>query len=362
MNGRVVWAILKKDLWAFSRDRLWMTLTVIGIAFYVIVYWLLPDTVDESLKLGLHAPGLEDVLGTALAGAPEQGLAVTTFSTEEALASALEAGDGDLVAGLAIPEGFIADVRAGARPVVTLYVPGEAPAEVRDAIGGFASELAFAIAGTPPPADVPGLTEVVVGRDRAGDQVTLRESFRPIFVFFALMIEVFALAALVAGEISRRTVVALLVTPARLVDFLAAKTILGTLLAFAEAVLLMALLDVLGVGTGPLLVTLLLGSVLVTGIGLLAGSSGKDFLGIIFYAMAFVLPLAVPAFAVLFPGTAAAWVRMLPTYGLVNAIVGITTEGAGFGDIAGDLAALVVWCFVSLAIGLLVLRRKVATL
>ena len=57
--------------------------------------------------------------------------------------------------------------------------------------------------------------------------------------FFVLMVEAFALASLIAGEVQAKTVTALLVTPARTGDVLAAKTILGTLLAFIQAALLL---------------------------------------------------------------------------------------------------------------------------
>ena len=104
---------------------------------------------------------------------------------------------------------------------------------------------------------------------------------------------------------------AVLVSPTRVSDFLAAKGILGTAMAFAQAVLLLLIIGSFANQPLILLCALLLGAVLVTGFGLIAGAAGKDFIETLFYGMAFMIPLMIPAIAVLFPGTAAVWVKDL---------------------------------------------------
>ena len=44
----------------------------------------------------------------------------------------------------------------------------------------------------------------MLGDDRVGDQVSLREQLRPLLAFFVLMTETFALATLVASEVQTR--------------------------------------------------------------------------------------------------------------------------------------------------------------
>jgi len=101
---------------------------------------------------------------------------------------------------------------------------------------------------------------------------------------------------------------------------------------------------------------------LVTGIGLLAGASGRDFMGVMFLSLALMIPLMIPAFGALFPGSAATWIRVLPTYGLVQAIVGVTTRGESWADLTPALGLLAVWGVALFALGSVVLRRRVATL
>ena len=111
-----------------------------------------------------------------------------------------------------------------------------------------------------------------------------------------------------------------------------------------------------------ILTLMLLGSVMVAGTAMLAGSTGKDFMSTLFWGMAFMIPLLIPAFAALFPGTASAWIRILPSYPLVQGLVDVTTYGAGWSETLPEIGGLLVWCGALFALGWVVLRRKVQTL
>jgi len=92
------------------------------------------------------------------------------------------------------------------------------------------------------------------------------------------------------------------------------------------------------------------------------GAAGRDFISMVFYSVVFVIPLMIPAMAALFPGTGAGWIRALPSYGLVQAILGVTAYGEGWADVWPDLAALAAWCAVAFAAGWVILSRKVESL
>lgn len=359
MNRGVIAALLRKDLVAFSRDRFYVFITVLGLVAFVATFWLLPSSVDETIRLGVHQSGLDRLMGSVFETESEA-LSITSFGSRGELAEAVESGSDGIVAGISFPPDFGDSVGEGGG-VVELMVPADVPPEYLPLMEGLASQVAYVVGGTEPPLDLATQT-VVLGTDRAGDQVPLQEQMRPLLAFFVLMMETFALASLVSVEVQLRTVTAVLVTPARPRDFIAAKGILGTLLALSEVLLLMALIRGF-VGDVPvLLVALILGAVLVTGIGLLAGASGRDFIGVMFLSLALMIPLMIPAFGALFPGTAATWIRVLPTYGLVQAIVGVTTRAESWADLGPALLGLGVWCVALLALGTAVLRRRVQTL
>ena len=85
---------------------------------------------------------------------------------------------------------------------------------------------------------------------------------------------------------------------------------------------------------------MLLGAVMVAGLAMVAGSAGRDFMGTLFVAMALMIPLMIPAFAAIFPGTASPVVQALPSYPLVEGLVEITNYGGGWGDVVGSLGVL----------------------
>ena len=129
----------------------------------------------------------------------------------------------------------------------------------------------------------------------------LKDKMRPLLAIFLLMMEMMSLASLIAQEIRSKTVTAVLVTPTRTSDFLAAKTLLGTALAFTEVVLMMVAIKSFGSEPLVLLTALLLASFLVTGLALLAGSTGRDFIEILLLSVLLIVPMMIPAGAALFP-------------------------------------------------------------
>lgn len=358
MNAAVIGTILRKDVGSFRNDRFYVLLTAVSIVAYPLLFWLLPSTVEETLRLGV-AP-TDFLLAIAGAEVVEQGgLVMVGYDDAAELAEAVRSGD--LAAGIVFPDLFLVSTNAGETLTVTLLLDAGAPPEIESTLRGLVAEFAFGAAGSPPPVDT--LTEVVIlGEDRVGDQVALREQLRPLLAFFVLLVETLALATLVASEVQQRTVTAILVTPATTADFLAAKGILGTGLAFVEVTLIMALIGGLATGAPILLVAMLLGAALVTGFGMIAGSYGRDFMTVLFLSMAFMIPLMIPGFAALFPGTASVWVRALPSWPLVDTIVRVTTQGAGWSDVAGSLLLLLAWCVAAFAAGVVILGRKVARL
>jgi ABC-2 type transport system permease protein len=186
---------------------------------------------------------------------------------------------------------------------------------------------------------------------------------RPMLIFMMLLMETFAMSSLVSTEVLQRTVTAVLVTPAKVGDFLAAKTIFGTMLALTQALIILLIVGGLTASNWSLVLTvILMGAVMFTGVALLVGAAGKDFMGQLFYAMLFVIPMIIPSFSVLFPGTASVWVQAIPTYPIIDVLVGSTTYGATWADSWAPLGYAAVWLVVLYGAGLFALKRKVESL
>ncbi len=366
----IIASIVRKDIAEYGRDKLWAFLTVMVLVVVVVLFWLLPNDVNESIRVGVS--GLEDssVL-TALESAEEEGLLLVPFATAADL-EAVVAGDATppdqdqakTAVGIAFPEDFLAATAAGEATAVTVFIDAAVAEEIRTAITSIVRELAFAVAGTELPVSTLAADEVfvVLGEDRLGNQASARDSFRPLLVFLVLLMEMFIMASLIAKEIHERTVTALLVSPATVGDVLAAKGITGALSGMAQAVIVLVAINALSVQPLLILTLMLLGAVMVSGTAMLAGSTGKDFMSTLFTGMLFMIPLMIPAFAALFPGTASAWIRALPSYPLVRGLVNVATFGDGWAETLPELGMLLMWCVALFALGWMVLKRKVQTL
>ncbi|MEX2502205.1 MAG: ABC transporter permease [Trueperaceae bacterium] len=371
VHARMVRAIVRKDLTEFARDRLWMVLTPLALIVFAAVYWLLPATVDESVTIGVAPPALAAVLDLAsLAGdARADSPRIVPFADEASLARAIDDGrpapDGDraepVTIGLAFPADFLLAALTGREPTVRLHVAGSVPPELQGALTAAVREAAFAASGSPLPVTLPAADALVLGPDRSGAQLPLRERMRPLLAFFVLLTESLALASLLAAEVSSRTVAAVLATPARVLDVIVAKGVTGTALAFSQATLLLLVTRSFDANVLPLLAAVALGSVLMAGVALLTGAAGRDFLGTLFLGVGFLIPLTLPAFALLFPGSVSTWIQVLPSHGVVQAIHGAGALGLGFGDLAVPFATGALWSLALFALGGWVLARRVAS-
>lgn len=406
----IIAALLKKELKAYSRDIVYLALTLVMLIVIPLVFRFLPDQVNESIMLAV-SPSISSMvddardtlrelgatdeqlaqLDEADLAEQEEGLTLLEFDDEEQMKAVVEGrlevyrtDSGEIVyrdteagdtrpkgaervgvdIGIAFPPSFITDVAAQSGDVkVTVYSDAGVPEEIRSAMRSFVREAAYQIAGKELPVQLPAEESIILGQDRAGNQVTMQERVRPLLLFMILMMETFSMASLVSTEVLQRTVTAVLSTPARVGDFLAAKTIFGTLMSLSQALIVLALVG--GVTTqnwSVLLAALLIGSIMFTGVAMFVGSAGKDFIGQLFYAMLFTIPLLVPTISVMFPGSVAPWVKAIPTYPVIDVLVRSTVYGAGWADVWMSLAYAALWLVVLYGAGWFALKRKVESL
>lgn len=406
----IVGALLKKELKAYSRDKIYLFLTLLVLIVIPIMYSFLPSTVSETITLAVSPPVtsmVEDAKDSlkAIGATDEQlaqldnadlteeqeGLLLVEFDDEadmqkvvEGTLEAWRTEDGTLILrdkeagdekpkdaeklgldiGIAFPADFIADVAAARSGVkVTVYSDANVPEEIQGAMTSFVREAAYQLAGKQLPVTMADEQSIVLGTDRAGDQVAMKDKLRPMLIFMVLLMETFSMASLVSTEVLQRTVTAVLVTPTKISDFLVAKTIFGTAMSLGQGLFVLLLVGGLTASNWSLiLAVLLMGAMMFTGVALFVGSSGKDFMGQLFYSMLFTIPLLIPGFAVMFPGTAATWIRIIPTYPIVDTLVGAFNYGATWSDSAGSLAYAAAWLVVLFGAGLFALKRKVETL
>jgi len=350
MNWGIIKALVYKDFFLFFRNRFIGIVTVLAVVFYILFYFWMPKTVDESLEIGLYTP----VDLPAFRQVEAEGLVLTAVDSEETLKESVT--NGDYVAGIALPADALEAMAAGRMPDITLYVASDVPEEVKDSVTAIIKELAYRQAGQPLLVEI---NEEVLGTDMAGMQIPPRDRLRPMLAVFLIMFETFGLANLIAEELERGTARALLVTPMSPRDLFIGKGIFGVGLAFSEAVLFMGIVG--GLNNQPLIIllALLLGSMMATAIGFFIGSMAKDFMSVLAWGMIILIILSVPAFGVMFPGAVTGWVEYIPSYYLVDMVHRVASFGADWGDVWLNITILLVFSIVVFWIGILGIRRKV---
>ncbi len=109
MSGNAIGALVAKDLRLFFRNRFFAFVTVLGLVFYVIVYWAMPPAVDELLRLGLLVPpSLQALL---VAGEEAEGVEMHFMASDAELQQAVVSTD--VLGGIAFPDDTAELLRAG---------------------------------------------------------------------------------------------------------------------------------------------------------------------------------------------------------------------------------------------------------
>ncbi len=349
MNWGRIQALIAKDFSLFFRNRFIAIVTVMGIVLYIGFYFLMPKTVDETLEIGVYTPSDIPVFTQV----ESEGIRLTPVGSDEELSAGVTAGN--YTAGISLPAGFFQSLASGETPEIDLYIASDVPQEIKDSVTVVIRELAYRIAGQPLAV---GINEEVIGDDMVGMQVPPRDRIRPLLAIFLIMFETFGLANLIAEELERGTVRALLVTPMSVKELFVGKGLFGIGLAFGQAVIFMGIVG--GLNHQPLIIilALLLGAMMATAVGFFIGSVAKDFMSVLAWGMIVFIILAIPGFGVMFPGAVTGWIKFIPSYYLVDMVHAVAGFGAGWSDIWTNILILLAFDVVVFWIGILGIRRK----
>ena len=350
MSWLIIRTLVRKDLTLFFRNRFFAFITILGMVAYIGMYFAMPNSVDESFEFGLYSDAMPAPL-LAVLDAEDVGYQV--MDSEAALQTAVI--DGDLPAGIVVPGDLVAQMVAGQKPRVDLYLASSSPVELRDAYVAVIEGLAFAVSGQPLNIEA---NEVTLGPDMAGQQIPPRDRMRPLIAIFVIIMETMGLASLIAEEVQAGTLRAILITPMGVRDLFVGKGITGVTMTFIQAALVMGLTG--GLHKEPLLIltALLCGALMATAIGFLMASASRDMMSTIGWGVLAVVILSVPAFGVLFPGAVSGWAKAVPSYYLVDTIHRVANFTAGWRDIWPNLLILTGMNVVLFGAGIVALRRK----
>jgi ABC-2 type transport system permease protein len=350
MNWRIIKTVVGKDMMLLFKDRLFGFVTILSVIIYIVFYLIMPRTLDETIEIGFYAP-LSPLLFNR--NMESEGVVVRSFNTDQALKQAVM--DKKFNLGISIPEGLWKSAETGEKPKIYVYYASDTPGEIKEMYTIFIGEMIQQMTGS-------GLrvedVEIVLGPDMGGRQIPYRDRLIPMFIFMLLLTEAFGLANLITSELESGTLQALLITPMRITDLFAGKGITGVVLSFTQSLVLLAFMGGLSQNVSLILCTLLLGSVMVTGIAFLIGSVSKDMMSALAWITLVIIVFAIPAVSILFPGPVSGWIKVIPSFYMVDTLHRAVNFNIGWTGNTSNLISLAGFNVVFIFLGIFSLKRK----
>lgn len=351
MNPRRVAVLFYREVVQGPRNFIFVWAIVAPVVISLIVSLVFGSLFSAEPELGIVDRGGSRLVEMA---AELDSVAVMQYDSEESMLSAIESGNLDM--GIVLPEGFDSALIQGMKVEIRAYTSGESLAENRVILGSTVAGLVRELAGQESP--------VAIEIATLGEEESLPWSDRllPLVVLMAVYLGgLFLPATAVINEKERRTMQALLVTPATTADVLAAKGLAGVVLSLVMGVVILLINQVLGTEPLLLMLVLALGAVMAAEVGLLCGIYLKDVSSLFTIWKLGGILLFGPALVYIFPQIPEWVARVFPTYYLVQPIIELALQGAGWRNIAGDVMVLAA-VDAFLGVALFLLLRKTTRL
>jgi len=349
MNPRRVAVLLGKELAHGPRNYIFIFAIIAPIAISLVVTLVLGNLFSEEPRLGITDEGSSRIVVMAR---ELDSVSVQEYSTVAALKGAVENGAVDM--GIVLPEGFDAAVLQGESVEIDAFIWGESLARNRTLLPATFANLVRDLAGQEVPIEIESVT--------LGNGVSIPWSDRllPFIVLATVFLGGLLLPATsVIEEKQKKTLVALIVTPASLGDVFAAKGLVGIILSLVMGVAILLLNRAFGAEPLLLVLVLALGAVMAVELGLLCGAFIRDITTLFTLWKSAGIVLFAPVFIYLFPQIPQ-WIgKIFPTYYILQPIVDISQRGAGWPEIALNVSILVALDIVLAGIVVLAARKTI---
>ena len=347
MSLKRVGILLGKELWQGPKNFLFVWVIVMPIIISLVVSLIFGTLFTEKPELGVVDEGSSQLVTMA-----EQLTSVVTeeYDNVSEIKQAVESGAVDI--GMVIPADFDSSVIQGKKTELTTYIWGESLAKNRTILGITIANLIRELAGQEVPVEIEAIT--------LGDEVSIpwNDRLLPLVVLMAVFLGgLFLPAASVIDEKEKKTLEALVVTPASVGDIFIAKGLMGVILSLFMGVVILVLNQAFGTEPALLILVLAFGAIMAGEIGLLCGALIKDITTLFAIWKGGGILLFGPAIIYMFPQIPQ-WIgKLFPTYYFLQPIIAISQGGSGWSDIATNVFILIALDLILVAVVVFAVRR-----
>ncbi len=347
MSIRRVAILLGKDFKYGSKGFVFIMAIVAPILISLVLNLVFGTFFSQTAKLGINDQG--DSLLVNIVSASDS-VQTRTYASADDLMRAVEAGAVDM--GVSLPENFDEDALSGNSIVLPAYIWGESLAKNRGILLASINSAVRQLAGQEVPVHIETTT--------LGDAQSVPWSDRllPLVLLYAVTMGGIMLpASLMVDEKQKHTLTALAITPTTLGDILAAKGLMGVILALVMSIVILLMNQAFGVQTGLLMIVLGLGAVLAALFGLVLGALVKEINTLFATIKGIGILLYAPVFVYMFPQIPQ-WIgKIFPTYYIVQPVVEISQQGGVWSDIVFEVSILAGLIVLMLVLTPLAARR-----
>ena len=331
MSGRRIAVLVGKDLFHGSRSLIVIFAVVVPLVLTLVISLLVGTLFADQPRLGVV-----DLGASALPGEFARLDYVHTRTYEETAALVRDVERGALDMGLVLPDGMDQALAAGQAVTLDAYVWGESLIRHRTTLSVALVRQVMALAGQEAPVEI---ATTVLGD---GEAVSWDERLFPMVVMITILLAGAMVPAFsLVQEKQARTLGALTVTPVTYGEVLAAKGVVGLLVSTVMGTVILALNRAFGPHPWLMVGLVALGALFAAELGVILGALVGDINTLFTVVKGLGILLYAPALLYLFPELPRWLARLFPTYYMLGPIVEISLFGAGWAEVAGDVAILV---------------------
>lgn len=327
-----LWVLFTKEVRQATSNFVVALAVIVPIIMSLLVTLVFGDLFTERARLGIVDLGDSALVEILLA---KDHVDTRIYASEAALRDDLSRGR--VVAGLILPADFDEGVREQRDVEVRALRWGEASFQDRLTLEAVLSEGFAEIGGW---ADM-----FTVEAEQLGEQDTRSWADRllPVVLIYTINLAgIMVPASSMVDEKMKRTLSGLTATPATLIEVFMAKVLFGIALLVLMTLLTLLLNQALASTSLLLLGMLALISVAAAIGGVIIGALTEDMDSLMAVMKGLGFFLMIPAIVELIP-QAPEWIaRIFPTYYFYAPVVNVSLNGAGFADVAVDLAIVAV--------------------
>ena len=347
MSFRRISVLLSKEFIHGPKNFMFIWAIVAPIGFTLVATLAFGTFFSEKPNLGITDEGDSQLVVMA------QGLdSVTTkeYDTVSELKQATASGAVDM--GIVLPEDFDDAVTQGETVVIEAYIWGESLAKYRTILPVTVANLVRELGGQEIPVEIESVT--------LGDEVSIpwNERLMPFLVLMGVFFGGLMLPSTsLIDEKQKKTLEALVISPATIGEILIAKGILGIVLSVFMGIAILLLNQAFGANSLLLVMVLFLGAIMAVEFGLICGAFIKDITTLFTVWKSGGIILFAPVFIYMFPQIPE-WIgKIFPTYYMLQPVVELSLRGGGWSDIAVNVFILIGLNIIFAFVVLLAARR-----